>query len=96
MHRDSLRGVYVFQKAEEKRGKVWLPGDEDGHRREARRRYLDSRHSPGCRRSHPPRKGARIKGGGQVLERGGKHKLRKEVKVNGEAIDQTGAVGGVV
>lgn len=78
------------------RGKVGLPGDEDGRRREARRRYLGSRPSQGCRRSHPPRRGARIKGGGQVLERGGKHELRKEVKVNGEAIDQTGAGGGVV
>lgn len=50
----------------------------------------------GARRSHTSRKEARIKGGAQVLEGGGKHELRKEVKVNGEAIDQTGAGGGVV
>lgn len=86
----------VFQKAEEMRGEVRVPGDEDGRRRDARRRYLHSRPSQGGRRSHPSRKEARIKGGGQVLERGGKHELRKEVKVNREAIDQTGAGGKVV
>lgn len=65
---------------------MWLPGDEDGRGREARHRYLHSRPT----QSHPPRKGARSKGEGQVLKRGGKHELRKEVKVSGEAIDQTG------
>lgn len=95
LHRDSCCGLYLSKSRGNEAGegrKVWLPGDRQGHGRKNSRMYLSSYPSPTqCnrgRQSNLRRRGVKSKDGGQVLERGGKHKLKNEVKVSGEMIDQ--------